>query len=396
MRDLQDIFDVCDLVVRRAKDRVDEHVRNEAADRLAELRTRATEANATLIVAIVGGTGSGKSSLLNAIAGEAVSEAGRIRPYTQEPMAWIPSMRDHGLEALLDDLEIHLRARQEKIPGLALVDMPDVDSIVLENRAIAEKIIAQVDGLLWVLDPEKYHDRLLHHEFLVPMAPYAGQTAFVLNKIDLLDQEVYPRVAADAAKALVAAGYADPTLFPVAAAPHDGGEPEGIDPLLAHYAGRIDAKRMAYGKLLADVAAVVRELGDLSGVWRGGSIRFEGRWTVTREAALASLRPTSRAPSEDALCRIEDLVAAAAAEIGGPSADEIRFRVGHDTILQGLTAAQAAVAADDRGRARRALDESVAVAVRQVLWDRSYYAALVAQAHIGVRDVAMRYGVTLD
>ncbi|HSF85021.1 MAG TPA: GTPase [Acidimicrobiia bacterium] len=395
MRDIQEVFDVCDLVVRRAKDRIPEDMRNEAADRLAELRARATQINATLVVAIVGGTGSGKSSLLNAIAGEQVASTGRIRPYTREPMAWVPSVRDTGLEALLDELEISQRHRHEGMSGLALIDMPDVDSVVVEHRAMAEDAMARVDGLLWVLDPEKYHDPLLHDDFLAPLAGYAGQTAFVLNKIDLLDRQEFPRVAADVARSLAAAGYADPELFPVAAAPAGGAPPEGVAPLVEHFSARIDAKRMSFGKLLADVAAVIREIGLTSGVWSGASIRFDGRWTVTREAALAALRPTSRAPSEDALCRIEDLVASAAAEIGGPSGDEIRHRLGHEVILESLTAAQSAVVLDDRATARHALDDGVAVAIRELLWDRSYFAALVAQAHVGVHQVAHRFGAPL-
>ena len=395
MRDLQDVFDVCDLVVRTAKDRVSDDVRRDAAERLDELRARAVQASATLVLAIMGGTGSGKSSLLNAIAGEEVTTAGRLRPWTREPMAWVPSTRDLGLDALLDDLDITTRKRHDNRGGLALIDMPDVDSVVFEHREIAARIAARVDGVLWVLDPEKYHDPLLHRQFLAPMAGYAAQTAFVLNKIDLLDWQVFPSVAADVATALSNAGYKEPRLFPVAAAPEGGGAAQGIEPLTTHLTERLDVKRTSYGKLLVDVAAVIRQLGVSGGVWHGGSIRFMRRWTVTREAALAALRPNSRAPSEDALCRIEDLVAAAAAEIGGYGGDEIRHRVGHEVIREALTSAQSAVAADDRSAARESLETGVAATMRELLWDRSYFAALVAQAHVGIRQVASRYGVTV-
>lgn len=395
MSDMQQLFDLCDLVVGRAGDRLADDVRTDAAARLAELRMRALRANASLVMAIIGGTGSGKSSLLNAIAAEEVASTGRLRPHTHEPTAWVPAARDHGLEAMLDDLGITNRHRHEKMSGLALIDMPDVDSIERSHRATAEQVVARSDGLLWVLDPEKYHDPLLHDDFLGPMVDYANQTAFVLNKIDLIDREDFPSVVADVATVLSAAGYREPKLFPVAAAPHDQSDPEGIEPLSVYLAERLDAKRTSYGKLLADVAAVIRDIGVKSGVWGGGSIRFDGRWTVTREAALTALRPASRAPSEDALCRIEDLVAAAAAEIGGASGDEMRRRLGHDVIRLALTEAQSAVAVDDRSAARRALESGVADTMREVLWERSQFAALVAEAHLSARRAAARYGVEL-
>lgn len=395
MRDLQQLLDLCDLIASQAEGQVPDELCIRARERFDDLRMRAARVTSSLVVAIVGGTGSGKSSLLNAVAGEAVAGTGRLRPFTEEPMAWVPARHDPGLELMLDDVGITKRHLHEQMSGVALIDLPDVDSVVPTHRATAERVMARVDGLLWVLDPEKYHDALIHHDFLAPLSPYAGQTAFVLNKIDLLGPQDFPRVVADVATALAGAGYREPQLFPVAAAPANNGAPQGIDPLARHLAEGMDPKRITLGKLFTDLGDMLRELGEAGGVWRGGSIRFAGRWTVTREAALAALRPTSRAPSEDALCRIEDLVAAAAAEIDGDTGEEIRQHIGHDVILEALTAAQSAVAVDDRATARRALEEGVAGPLRDMLWHRTHFAGLLAQAHVATRQLAARHDLRL-
>lgn len=394
MRDLPEVIDTADLMVRRGRDLVPEYSLRSAIAALDELRVRAAQLHPTLVMALVGGTGCGKSSLLNALAGDTIASVGRVRPHTEEPLAWVPEDADPVVAHTLKDLGIEQRVKHSQLPGVALLDLPDMDSVVTDHRLTVERLLPRVDGMLWVVDPEKYHDATLHDEFLVPLAGYAEQTAFVLNKIDRLPEDQRQPVATDVRRVLAAAGYPDAKVFPVAASPPSG-EPIGLGDLRAFLDKELDGKRVSYGKLVADIATVVKDLGLAGGVWRGASIRLGNRWTVTRDAALAAMRPGSVGPSEDALCRIEDLVAAGAAEAGGVVGQTIRAEVDSAAVLEALSAAQAAIAEQDVELARHELDVRIGGALRDLLWERSYFAALVAEAHIGIRQVAHRFGVSV-
>ena len=135
MTDVVDIVDGLDLVVGLA----DGHLHPddlEAARRAARsARDRAGHLGATLVTALLGGTGVGKSSLLNALAGEHVASTSPVRPHTTEPLAWIPSGAEPALATLLDDLEITRRVVQSRVPGMAILDMTDVDSVEAGHRS---------------------------------------------------------------------------------------------------------------------------------------------------------------------------------------------------------------------------------------------------------------------
>ncbi len=88
-------------------------------------------------------------------------------------------------------------------------------------------------------------------------------------------------------------------------------------------------------------------------------------------------------------------MAAAAAEVGGPIGERIRDELDHAAVLDALTAAQQSVEQDDVGAARSFLDGAVGLPMRELIWDRAYFAALATYAHVGVRQVALRYGVTV-
>ena len=75
------------------------------------------------------------------------------------------------------------------LDGLVLLDLPDHDSVRLENRLEMGRFVALVDQLIWVVDPEKYADAALHDGFLVPLAGYADVMLFVMNQIDRLSDE---------------------------------------------------------------------------------------------------------------------------------------------------------------------------------------------------------------
>jgi len=140
------------------------------------------------VLAFVGGTGVGKSSLLNALAGESVSAASVRRPTTAEPVAWVPASERQELAGLLAWLGVS-RIQEHASPShgpVAILDLPDMDSVEPGHRDKVEAILPRVDAVAWVTDPEKYHDAVLHDDFLRRWMPRLDHQAIVLNKSDRL------------------------------------------------------------------------------------------------------------------------------------------------------------------------------------------------------------------
>lgn len=248
----------------------------------------------TVVIALAGGTGSGKSSLLNALAGETVSPVGAVRPTTGEPVAWIPAQPEPGLVRLLDELGIERRVGHSQSLPVALVDLPDYDSIEFGHREAVERLIRRVDAIIWVLDPQKYADRSLHRRYLIPLVGYADQFLFVLNQVDRLDDAGRQAVLADLMRRLSEEGFADPPILTTAASP-PGSDPSGIDHLLLEIESRFEAKRTAHAKLLEDLRWARRELSEALG--QDGEVPAEVLESAL-ESAVGGLADLLAGPAE--------------------------------------------------------------------------------------------------
>ena len=113
------------------------------------------------VVALAGATGSGKSSLFNAIAGAPLAAVGVRRPTTSATQAVI--LGPSGAAELLDWLSVASRqygdaAETPELSGLVLLDLPDHDSTEASHRAEVDRLVRLVDAFVWVLDPQKYAD----------------------------------------------------------------------------------------------------------------------------------------------------------------------------------------------------------------------------------------------
>ncbi|AXK33544.1 amino acid adenylation domain-containing protein [Streptomyces armeniacus] len=169
---------------------------------LEEAGARGRLSRAYTTVAIAGATGSGKSSLFNALAGRALSEVGVRRPTTAQPIActW-EAEREGGADGLLDRLGIapvvRRRVRDAGLHGLVLIDLPDHDSVAEGHREQVDRLLRLVDAVVWVVDPEKYADAVLHERYLRPLAGYAEVTFVVLNQTDRLPGDATDTVLDD-------------------------------------------------------------------------------------------------------------------------------------------------------------------------------------------------------
>ncbi|MER6065536.1 YfjP family GTPase [Streptomyces sp. NPDC001792] len=211
---LRSRLDALRELVGLSRARVESETLAEAGRVLDEAAARRKLSGRHTVVAIAGATGSGKSQLFNVLAGVAISETGVRRPTTAAPIAC--SWSD-GAAGLIDRLGIPGRLRRRplqspeaeaQLRGLVLVDLPDHDSAAVEHRRQVDRILKLVDAVIWVVDPEKYADAVLHERYLRPMAGHAEIMFVVLNQIDRLPGEAADQVLDDLRRLLDEDGIA--------------------------------------------------------------------------------------------------------------------------------------------------------------------------------------------
>ncbi|HSM02561.1 MAG TPA: GTPase [Acidimicrobiia bacterium] len=396
MTDVVSIVDGLDLVVGLAQDHL--HPDDLRAARTSSLtaRSRVGHLGSTLVLALLGGTGAGKSSLLNAIAGKPVASTSPVRPHTTEPLAWIPDHAERALHTLLDRLEVSERLEQDRFPDLAILDMIDVDSLVFSHRRRVEQLLPSVDVAVWVFDPVKYADAVVHKDFIAPNAHAADRLIFVLNQVDLITEDERVMMRDHLVDLLVADGIEQPIVFEVAADPAEG-VPIGIDALVDHLGGRLDEKLVHLGRIIEDIRRTARDVAGAMGIATSGPLDFERRWDEfrTQVASRLAVDGPSVAVYEEALRSLDQLVLRLSIEAGGPYGTRIRQTFEPDRLDDELRGSVEAMEQRiPRGGSGTSLDpgrraEAVAILdaqlqarigsrLREILWERASLAAAVA------------------
>lgn len=119
---------------------------------IRELEERSNKIESLLIVAMVGGTGVGKSTLINAIAGDKIAKTSEMRPCTERPVIYHPPHWNPDSE-FREIGELYARSALDNI---VLIDTPDTDSIMKDHRNFTEKMIEKCDLILLCGNEDKY------------------------------------------------------------------------------------------------------------------------------------------------------------------------------------------------------------------------------------------------
>jgi GTP-binding protein EngB required for normal cell division len=244
------------------------------------------------VVALAGGTGSGKSTLFNALSGASFSPPGVTRPTTRHAHACVWGMQ--GAAPLLDWLNVQRRHRyarasvldtgESDLDGLILLDLPDHDSVVTASMAAVDRLSKLADMVVWVLDPQKYADAAVHNRYLIPLAGHAAVFTVVLNQIDVLPPQQARDCEEDLRRLLDAEGLADAPLLPVSA--RTGA---GLGDLRALLTETVANNHAVSDRIAADIDAII------------GGFAVYGGPQVAPATALAAAPPGAasgpRAPS---------------------------------------------------------------------------------------------------
>ncbi|MDR7381887.1 GTPase [Promicromonospora iranensis] len=280
--DLADRTTALETAVEAAEGRIEPALLDEARAVATRARERGGLSAEHTVVALAGATGSGKSSVLNAVAGVAIAQPGVRRPTTSHPMA---AVWGEGADPLLDWLEVGRRhqvgaptAEGEPSPppvepgpsrrrtpvgdttGLVLLDLPDHDSVVTEHRMRAERLVQRADLLVWVVDPQKYADAALHEGFLRPLAGRAEVVVVALNQADRLTPDETSAMLADLKRLVAQDGLEGARVLAVSARTGQG--MDDLQGLLAKAAAKREA---ATARLAADERAVAQKIVDECG-----------------------------------------------------------------------------------------------------------------------------------
>ncbi|MFF8955933.1 dynamin family protein [Streptomyces sp. NPDC014894] len=218
---------------------------------------RLTDPAAPLLAVVGGSTGAGKSTLVNSLVGRRVSEAGVLRPTTRTPVlvchpddhhwfaemrvlphltrVWLPRQDDTEDADAADENtpEGGNRLRIEKassLPrGLALLDAPDIDSLVVENRLLAAELICAADVWVMVTTASRYADAVPWH-LLRTAKQYDATLVTVLDRVP---HQVINDVSRQYAALLTKAGLGEVPRFTIPELPESAGGGSGLLPTTA-------------------------------------------------------------------------------------------------------------------------------------------------------------------
>jgi len=261
-----------------------------------------------LVVALFGGTGVGKSSLLNRLVGEAVATVGVIRPTSLEATVYVHQAVEFAGPAQAGfQRAVHTDDARRNV---VWVDMPDVDSTAQHNRELVLGFLPFVDVLVYVVSPERYRDEAPWSL----LRAHADNSAwvFVMNQID----RGQPAQIEDLRKALDNAGFSEPVLYPTSC-----GAPSELDEFeqLASFIDSLAEERIRAALHEEGRQARLRQIGtqvtQVTSDWPDNPAEFASYWASRRATLEDELRSDLVERLAPVAARMADGEAAAPGEL---------------------------------------------------------------------------------
>jgi hypothetical protein len=258
------------------------------------LLPRLRDPEAPLLAVVGGSTGAGKSTLVNSLVGRRVSEAGVLRPTTRTPVlvchpddrhwfagmrvlphltrVWLPQQEEDGGAGAGRDgagagqregSELRIDTAAALPRGLALLDAPDIDSLVVDNRLLAAELICAADVWVMVTTASRYADAVPWH-LLRTAKEYDASLVTVLDRVP---HQVLEEVSRQYGALLTRAGLGDVPRFTIPELPESAGAGRGllpttaVAPLLAWLAHRVRDPAARQQALVRTAAGVFDSLG---------------------------------------------------------------------------------------------------------------------------------------
>ncbi|MEU0272435.1 dynamin family protein [Streptomyces sp. NPDC006307] len=243
---------------------------------------RLKEPEAPLLAVIGGSTGAGKSTLVNSLVGRRVSEAGVLRPTTRTPVLvchpedhhWFAGMRvlphltrvwvpEDGEQEPTGEKALRVETAHSLPRGLALLDAPDIDSLVVESRELAAELMCAADVWVMVTTASRYADAVPWH-LLRTAKEYDATLVTVLDRVP---HQVIGEVSRQYEALLARAGLGDVPRFTIPELPESAGGGSGLLPenavaalraWLAYHAQDPAARRQAVGRTAKGVIDSLR------------------------------------------------------------------------------------------------------------------------------------------
>jgi energy-coupling factor transporter ATP-binding protein EcfA2 len=278
---------------RVSRDGFKKKLLSRAEEVLARAGERTRLSSAHTVVVLAGGTGSGKSSLFNRMAGANFSTVGVTRPVTRDAHACI--WGEAGSGALLEWLGVPVRNRyarasaldkgEDDLAGLVLLDLPDHDSVMSHSTGLVDRLVSQADVMIWILDPQKYADAAVHRRFLIPLAGHSDVLAAVLNQSDQLDAAQIDDCVHDLRRLLDSENLHDVPILVTSAV--TGAGLEDLRKLLIQ---GVAARRAAAARISDDVDMIVAQFVPFAGDQDTPSVRVsaQGRERLVEQFSAAA------------------------------------------------------------------------------------------------------------
>src|SRR5262245_41093790 len=167
---------------------------------------------AVLTVVLAGGTGAGKSALINALAGAAIAETSLLRPTTTRPCIY------HHRDVPPSSLPVALTAEAIFVPhdhaplrSKVIVDTPDLDSFATNHRAATRALLKAAGLVLYVFTPQNYRDERIWA--VLREEKRFSACAAVLNKVDLVTPVELEAIAEDLHRGFAHLGLPEIRIF---------------------------------------------------------------------------------------------------------------------------------------------------------------------------------------